>query len=134
MRALSQVLDMKAARKSSCEEPVEGAHMAAKAMAIEKWKPVVSTMPVMQATRIHFRMPKICMYKNKTEIFTKPSDTGPKTSVRRDSLLVSFAVVPTKLAQRVKDLPQAAFWYRNPAGHPKHVCHIHSRTHLEKRE
>lgn len=54
------VSDMRAVKKSICEEPVDGAHMTEKAMDNEMWKTVMAVMPVMHVMRIHVKMLKTC--------------------------------------------------------------------------
>lgn len=91
IRVRVHVSETKAARKSSWEVPVEGAHMAAKAMTNERWKATTTTMPAIEAIRIHFKTLKICKYRIRTEILTKQIANGKITSTRRESLVVSLS-------------------------------------------
>lgn len=55
-----QVSDRKAFRKSIYEEPVDGAHMAEKAMGNESWKAVMPVIAAMHAMRIQVKTWKTC--------------------------------------------------------------------------
>lgn len=88
-RVLLQDSDMKAARKSSCESPVEGEHMTAKQMETDRWNPTTSMIAMMDVMRIHLMTLKILRYRIKTETLTKQSAWGASISTRRASLLVS---------------------------------------------
>lgn len=54
-RVRMHVSDRKAVKKSVYEVPVDGAHIAEKAMDNENWKDVMPVIPVMHAMRIHFK-------------------------------------------------------------------------------
>lgn len=54
LRVCEHLGETKAARKSRCEEPV-GEHMTANAMHVDRCQSEMTTIPVMETTRIHCR-------------------------------------------------------------------------------
>jgi hypothetical protein len=82
-RVRVHVSEMKAAKKSSCDEPDEGAHMVAKATEIERWKAVMTTIPMIETIRIHLRTLNICKYRIRTEVLTRQIASGRSISTSR---------------------------------------------------